>query len=360
MRSLNWITTAFWRWLNLVAETIVSGLDWATTKRTIFLTEGLQDHFAVTSSDSDATQDVVELVVLNGNLSGQRSKELESRLRGSRVVLLLRPERFVFKPLELPSRAAEFLDGVVRAQIDRLTPWTIDQAAFGFSNPIDQGAGRIAITVAATAKSRVLPLLAAFTGLGTASVSLKTAAPDSSLNSPPITIMEQNTARHLEVDRTRRALLAVLVAALVIASTASIAGALISGGLQAQQDELAHRIAQQRAAALSARHDLGDPKTVAERALAQRKNETPSAVIALEILSQIFPDTTYVTELHIEGNKLRVSGITHDAPELIRLIEQTQHFSRAAFFAPVTRSPSDTGERFNIEARLEPNFSLSP
>ncbi len=80
----------------------------------------------------------------------------------------------------------------------------------------------------------------------------------------------------------------------------------------------------------------------------------------LEILSQILPDHTYVTELRLEGDKLRLSGITRDAPSLIRLIEQSRHFARATFFAPTTRAPSDPGDRFNIEAQMVPVFSARP
>ena len=123
------------------------------------------------------------------------------------------------------------------------------------------------------------------------------------------------------------------------------------------QDELARKIAQRRAAIRAAGETSGETAVGAERVLARRKHATPSAVIVLEALSQILPDHTYVTELRIEGDKLRLIGVTQDAPALIRLIEQSPHFTRATFFAPTTRSPSDPGERFHIEAQIEPVFA---
>src|SRR5262249_11958724 len=140
------------------------------------------------------------------------------------------------------------------------------------------------------------------------------------------------------------------------AAGASIAASVIGARLQAEQDQLARQIASRRAAALGGREGSLDAATAALHTLERRKYESPAAVIVLEELSQVLPDNTYVTELRIEGDKLRVIGLSRDAPSLIGLIERSHHFSRATFFAPTTRAPNEPGERFHIEATIEPSF----
>ena len=113
-----------------------------------------------------------------------------------------------------------------------------------------------------------------------------------------------------------------------------------------------------RRAAIRAGADGSDRSPVA--ALERRKYETPASVIVLDALTRVLPDHTYVTEMHLAGNKLQIAGITRDAPSLIPLIEQSQHFRRATFYAPTTRAPSDPGERFHIETRVEPKNAAAP
>ncbi len=362
MKVTDKIRDGFWRWIDLVAEGLVASLGHFRKERTVCLVEAEPDCFTVRAADADASAGSgdLKLRVENGTFAAPLSARLETALRGSRLELLVRPDRFVFKPLELPSRAAEFLEGVVRSQIDRLTPWSADQAAFGSSMPADLGSGRIVVTIAATAKAMLAPLLQAFSRAGARSIVIHTMPSAASSDLPAIKVMEENVTRVLDVNVVRRALVIGLACALFMSLTAVVVSTFIGGNLQKRQDELARQIAKQRSALLMSRNAAGDPKTLAEQALLRRKNESPSDVIALEILSKILPDSTYVTEMHIEANKLQLTGITHNAPQLIRLIEQTRHFSQATFFAPITRSPSDSRDHFSIEARMEPNFSLTP
>lgn len=360
MISFGDIKRLFRLWLDLVAAAVVSGLAALRTIRTVRLSEGDYGQFAVLPADGAGQLGLDSLQIANGAVAGAQPDGASSALRGSRVELILRTDRFLFRPLELPSRATEFLDAVVRAQIDRLTPWNAEHVTFGFAKPRDVGSGRIAITVAATANTVILPFLKAITDAGANAISVRTAVPNAELGTPDITILEENIGRALDTRFVRRALVAVLAVAILSTAAAGTADAIIGGRLAAQQDEIAQRITTRRVAIERAHNAPGDPKMLAELALAQRKNDSPSAVIALDVLSQILPDHTFVTELHMEAGKVRLTGITHDAPGLIRLIEETKHFNEAIFFAPITRSPTDTGDRFNIEAHMEPDFSSTP
>jgi len=140
----------------------------------------------------------------------------------------------------------------------------------------------------------------------------------------------------------------------VLGAAAIVADVFAGNEIDARRADVSYRIAAHRAK-LRAGGDAVRDSALA--ALERRRHETPSSVIVLEALSQILPDHTYVTELRIQGDKMQVVGVTRDAPSLIRLIEQSQHFTRATFFAPTTRSPSEPGEHFHIEARIEPVFT---
>ena len=145
----------------------------------------------------------------------------------------------------------------------------------------------------------------------------------------------------------------ILAGAGLFAGVTVAATAVINARLDAQQDEIARQIATARGLG-KARDANADSAVAAERELERRKKGAPVIALTLENLSQILPDHTYLTELSVENNKLRLIGVSGDAPALIGLIERSGLFTRASFFAPTTRSPSESGERFHIEAVIQP------
>jgi general secretion pathway protein L len=352
MTALREIADLFGRWMDAVTAFVVAILRRFTAPGAVELIEEDDGTFVVQKTGATPSGRPFERArIADGRIVGAHADGVEEMLRGSRADVVLRPDRFLLRPLELPQRAAEFLDGVVRAQIDRLTPWSAADAAFGWSQPREAGTDRIAVTVAATARALVLPYVHALTALGAQAVTVSTLLPGS--DPAPIKVFEHTISGALDAARVRRAVVALLLVAALAAGLALGASTVVTAGLSARQDELARRIAERRAAIRSGR-ERADLASTPQRMLERRKYESPSTVLVLDALSQILPDHTYVIELRIEAEQLRVIGITRDAPSLIRLIEQNPLFSRATFFAPTTRSPSDPGERFHIEAHIEP------
>lgn len=351
MNLLQTIVAILNAWTGSAAVAIVAGFDRVVSPRIVRLVEADDGEFAVEAAGK-AENLPARIAFADGALSGAN---LPALLRGSRVEIVLQPKRFLVRPLELPARAADFLEGIVRAQIDRLTPWSAGEAVFGCSAPAAAGGDAITTMIAATTRKLAMNYVAAVSAFHPAAVAVCTDV--SERDAGRVKVFEQKARGHLDAARLARVLSVALGAVAVTAVLSVAVASFLADRIGAQEEELARQISTRRAA-IRAGADGRDraPLAVLER----RKYQTPASVIVLDALTQALPDHTYVTEMHLTGNKLQIAGITRDAPSLISLIEQSRHFTRATFYAPTTRAPSDPGERFHIEARVEPKNTAKP
>ncbi|ABE61617.1 Fimbrial assembly [Nitrobacter hamburgensis X14] len=280
------------------------------------------------------------------------TEEWRAALRGSRLEIHMRADQVLFRTIDFPKQATDFLDGMVRAQIDRLTPWTADNAVYGLTAPVPAANERVALTLAATSRQAIQPLLDLATDLGAASVEGLIEPPDAENAARPIRIFEQKLSgpAGLSTDMPRLLRLTLLGAGVTTAVMLAVS-TYLGGAYDDQRQELQQRVSQRRAAL-----HIDRPGSSATTLLAKRKQTSPSSVMVLEAISRVLPDTTYVTELRIDTDKMQIVGLTRNAPSLIRLLEQSPQFSRATFFAPTTRDQNDPGERFHIEAHVIPYF----
>jgi general secretion pathway protein L len=353
--NLAMISEAFMNWCSVIAKALLAAFGGLKARQNVRLVEADHDCFTVEvvrgGKVANAFHDRVRIV--DGKLDGALPGKLLAALRGSKVELVLKPDRFLFRPLELPKRASEFLGGIVRAQIDRLTPWTAREAVFGWSRPNDIGKDRIVLTVVATAQTLIEPYLRVLTDLGAGAIAISTIPQGESPTEPGVEILQNGTRLETDIRRVRNAVAAVFVVMAILAGLAVTLGQFATDSLDVERQDLSSQISRQRALLRSS----GAESNPELHALERRKRENPMSVLIIEALSQVLPDHTYLTELRIEADKLQLIGITRDAPSLVRLIEQSPHFTRATFFAPTTRMPDDPGERFHIEAHISPVFA---
>jgi general secretion pathway protein L len=352
--SLRAIADMFMSWIEVVAHALLAIGARFRSPRCVRLVEADGGVFHVEIDGGRGPAQIAEqqVRIIPGGAGFTLPAALSAALRGSQLELVLKPDRFLFRPLELPSRAAEFLQGIVHAQIDRLTPWSATDAAFGWTRPSEIGKDRIVVTVAATTQALMHPYMQALSPFGPRSLTVTTTPQTAVPGTEPIRVFEHSLRGETGLQLARGALVAVVVLMVLAAGLSMTGSQLVLDALDTEQQQLSQQIARYRASFLGTTAGTLSQ----QQALERRKRETPASVLAIEALSQALPDHTYVTELRLEGDKLQVIGVTRDAPALIELIEQSPHFTRATFFAPTTRSAEDAGERFHIETRIKPVF----
>src|SRR3984885_13490039 len=103
-------------------------------QRRVLLTahdDGMFPEGPIAGKEERAKTAEVSFRLHNGRPEPALPENWHAALRGSRVEVLLRPGRVLFRVLDFPRQAADFLDGLSRAQIDWGTRWTGADAGVG-------------------------------------------------------------------------------------------------------------------------------------------------------------------------------------------------------------------------------------
>jgi general secretion pathway protein L len=333
--------------IDAVAVSLEKSFSRFARSRQVTLVERENNHFDVSLENGSDVQSLGTMVIGgDGGLSSE-DRRAAAAIKGANVSLVLRSNRFLIRDLPLPPRASSFMEPIIRNQIDRLTPWTSDRAMFGHVVR-EETASTLVVTVASTDRMELEPLVTAVTALKPRAL---TAYVDASVvdRSPKIALSTQwrfgVIRRHTLQKLLSIALLATLIGLSIFSAYALWVKGQYDERFETAQAEIARRRASLR---------VVDPSKDGEVALFARKIRGPVLTIVVEELSRLMPDDTYLSEIEVDGEKVRVTGTSRGATALIGLIEKSPEFSNAVFFAPTTRGPRDAGERFHIEATIQP------
>src|SRR5271155_4140677 len=168
MKFLENFTSWLSRWIDSAAAAALSISGVLRRPKKFQLEEQAEENgFAVRRNRrrSEALSPTATLSFEDGQFAENTGARVRSQLAGAEIELILSARRFMFRSMELPKQASGFLDAIVRAQVDRLTPRTPAQGAVGCGVPTEMSGGRLGVTVAATARSSVAPLVSALEAL---------------------------------------------------------------------------------------------------------------------------------------------------------------------------------------------------
>jgi general secretion pathway protein L len=358
---------AIWkRWIEVLATLFLSWRDSGRERRSLIVTH---DNGHVVIRRAEPTRDAMLRDAQAGSILAvltpgtEISEDVQRTAQNSFVVLEFPADKVIVRRITVPAQALKFLAGVIRNQIERLSPWPANDVVYGFAAEAGVGdAGSVGVRIIMAARSDVEAAredLAAL-GLRVDRVVVREVdgeAIDEAAGSITLWSRLGDLSRDSVGEVARK--IGIGIAASVTISLALSLWALVSAGSIREEGEgMAARskvLQRQVQTGRSASSMASMPP--AERAWASKEMST-SSVVVMEALSRALPESAYVTEIRLEKETLRIVGLANDAPGLLEPLEKSKHVTDVRFFAPMARGPDGKRFRFSIEARVQPHIKI--
>ena len=367
MPAIMQIDTLLRRWLDVLAATYFTWRDAWRAQRTLVITCE-NDRFVLREVANGGTirqeaphEHEEKRPVLAVLTAGERvSDEMCRAAQWGIVVLEIPSENVVVRRITVPVQAREFVAGIIRNQIDRLSPWHSDQAIYGFEPEVDaEDSATLDVSVLIASRAVIDAARERITAIGL-SVDRVVASLGNAGSAKAVALWSRLVDVSPEYQARMRRNIGIGIATTIAICVAFSVWAMISASLiRSKSEDVAARID-------TLRRQLQSPVTLQSAAsLPPREREwydketSPSAVIVIEALSRALPDTAYLTELILQKTTLRIIGLTSDAPPLIASLEHSGSLTGVHFFAPTTREPDGNHFKFHIEGRVEPHVNLA-
>ena len=282
-----------------------------------------------------------------GNVQADSPLSGLARLRSRRyrrwpVVVRLAGGLGLRKTVDLPIAAKNNLGNLLRFELDRLTPFKAEEVCFAWRIlETRQGEGRMTVALEMAPKTLVER---AVERVGDHGRSVSRVEIENSNDQKPINLLSETTARQTKKGWISRIL------PLLVFGLAAVAAWLPIDKQRRSIERLDQQIVAIKGTAdetLALRKEL-DSELSKTGFLANAKNDHASMTWMLAELTALLPDQSYLIQLEVNGNSIRLQGLTDKASDLIAILDQSAVFSSPQFRSPVTRDQRSGKERFQI------------
>lgn len=265
--------------------------------------------------------------------------------------LLLPSSQVLRRVLPLPIAAEPRLREVLAFELDRQTPFTVDQVSYqGRVLSRDPASQQMQVELWVLPRTRLEAELQTLGALGEGLAGIDVVEPDGTRHGLDLLSASGHARRRDPAARLNAALAAVAVVCLF----GALAMALHN---RAQRLEAFKRdVAAANDAARQARIVRNQLETSAAAAnfLATRRAERPTMLEVLADMTRRIPDDTSLDKLAINEGKLVVVGQSRAAPALVGLLQESPVLRGPALSGAVQADPRTGRDRFTLTAEVGP------
>ncbi len=304
-------------------------------------------------------EDEIGRIVLDGNDTASRREQFDAfadRLGGAKkqVIVRLPPDRVLRKVLDLPAAARENLGEILTFEMDRTTPFALDEVCFTYRIlELARQTKRLSVELLILPRSSADPAIELVRSWGLSVDRLEVQTRGPRVAAAPGAVVDFLPAASEAQSPPRRRPLTVLLA---LTALALLVAALYLP-LQ-KQDQVIETLRADVASAKRKADADRRQREEREQAISQsnfiieRKLRRPAFVDVLDELTTLLPDKTWLIRVRYYGDELQAFGNSPTASALVGLLEDSPMFTNTQFRAPVTRDPRLGVERFHIGTRV--------
>jgi general secretion pathway protein L len=265
--------------------------------------------------------------------------------RDADVTLVLPRSVALTKRLWLPAAAESALPDVLRHELDRLTPFPIDEIVFDH-HVRSRATDKIEVDVVVARRDALAAALASIERLGLRATAVTAAGGDG--RPLRVNLVPQRPRIRLPFAKLP-VRPAIAAAAGVLALAALYVPLLRYDALLARYEQTTARAREQ---AVAARSELDDQEALLARTdyLAERRRHYIAPIEMLLELTQQLPEHTWIARASFTAREVQLQGESATASELLQIVESMERLQDAQFQAPVARSSDSGKEQFSIVA----------
>jgi general secretion pathway protein L len=263
------------------------------------------------------------------------------------VLVRLPTSSVLVRDVTLPLAAEAGLDRVLSYEMDRLTPFSAEQAFYAWSIlGRDREAGRLSLRLSLVPAAGLRPLLGVLAEAGASPQAIELLPGPAGGRGLRIPLAHEAP---VSARRQRRAMQAAWAGCAVLA----VLAVLLPFGLQHMASVRAERRIASLRPTVNAVQELqrkiagGSAGALLVRAERDRLGD---ALGVLAATTRVLPDDSFLTDLTLRGGQLTISGQSPSAARLIPAISAEPGFTTPTFAAPVTRIEGQQADLFSIRA----------